>query len=58
MNWAEEILTFDKGKNSWDDVVAEYGTSIVPQLRTYASLLKKEVKASDLKKNPSGQFLI
>lgn len=50
MIWAQELFTNDTGKNSWKEVIEEYGPTIVPALRTYASLLKKEVKVSDLKK--------
>ena len=50
MIWAKELFTYDTGKKSWKEVLEEYGPSVVPALRTYATLLKKEVKVTDLKK--------
>ena len=50
MAWAKEIFMYDTGKETWNEVIDEYGAPIVPTLRTFASLLKKEVRASDKRK--------
>jgi len=50
MLWAQEIFMNDTKMQSWKAVIDEFGPAVVTSLRTYAAVLKKEVKATDLKK--------
>jgi hypothetical protein len=47
MEWAKEIFLYDSGLKTWTDVKKSYGVGVEANLRTFAGVLKKEVKTSD-----------
>ena len=53
MEWAKEIFLHDCGEDTWNDVKKIYGVGIEPSLRTFAGVLKREVKATDKKNRKS-----
>jgi len=53
MEWAKEIFLHDCGLDLWSDVKQKYGVGIEPSLRTYAAVLKREVKSTDKKNRKS-----
>ena len=50
MEWAKELFLHDCGLSSWSEVKKTYGVIIEPMLRTYAAVLKRDVKAVFIKK--------
>ena len=53
MEWAKELFLHDCGLSSWSEVKKTYGVVIEPMLRTYAGVLKRDVKAGDKKNKKS-----